>query len=66
VAFQRANFTNLVKIITINLINYVIPCVFPYMLMVKISVNPPIDICRRMIGPKVKVSNFECVVDFNE
>lgn len=34
--------------------------------MVKILVNPPIDIYRRMIGQKVKVSNFERVVDFDE
>jgi hypothetical protein len=67
VAFDTANFTSLVKKYHHeNLINYVIRCVFPYLLMVKILVNQPIDICGHMIGQRVKVANFECVVDFHE
>ncbi len=66
-AFERANFTSLVKKYhDENLIDYVIQCVFPYLLMVKILVNQPIDICGHMIGQRVKVANFECVVDFHE
>jgi hypothetical protein len=34
--------------------------------MVKILVNQPIDVCGHMIGQRVKVANFECVVDFHE